>query len=81
MSKIRLEVEFEDFAELMLFCIENNEIPVMKKWGSILQSKIDKMEQRDYYSKFKDKNLTPAEREKWRIQYLDSKGIPENFRW
>lgn len=53
----------------------------MKKWESILQNKIDKMEQRDYYSKFKDKNLTPKEREKWRIQYLDSKGIPENFRW
>ena len=81
MSKIRLEVEFKDFAELMFFCIENNEIPVMKKWESILQGKIDKMEQRDYYSKFKDKNLTPKEREKWRIQYLDSKGIPENFRW
>ena len=45
-----------------------------------LEKKLDKMVMRDLYGKFKTAP-TEEEREKSRQEYLDRRGIPENFRW
>lgn len=46
-----------------------------------LQAKLDSMASRDLYGIMHDVTKTPQEREAARLQYLDSKGIPEAFRW
>lgn len=45
-----------------------------------LQEKLDSMINRDLYTKYKT-GATPEEREKARQEYLDRKGIPNDFRW
>lgn len=46
-----------------------------------LQNKLDSMAARDLYSVMHDTTKSPQERESARQAYLDSKGIPEAFRW
>ena len=48
---------------------------------SALNEKMKKCIDRDLYTKSKNKNLSPEEREKARQEYLDRKGIPKSFRW
>ena len=45
-----------------------------------LEQKMDTMVERELYTKSKTA-LTEEEREKARQEYLDRRGIPENFRW
>ena len=45
-----------------------------------LEKKLDKMVMRDLYGKFKTAP-TEEEREQARKEYLDRRGVPENFRW
>ena len=45
-----------------------------------LEKKLDAMVNREVYSKSKTAP-TEEEREKFRQEYLDRRGIPENFRW
>ena len=45
-----------------------------------LERKLDTMVNRELYSKYKTAP-TEEEREKSRQEYLDRRGIPENFRW
>ena len=45
-----------------------------------LEKKLDAMVNREVYSKSKTAP-TEEEREKFRKEYLDRRGIPENFRW
>ena len=45
-----------------------------------LEKKLDSMVNREVYSKSKTAP-TEEEREKFRQEYLDRRGIPENFRW
>ena len=45
-----------------------------------LQKKLDKISMRSCYTKYKTAE-TEQEREKARKQYLDERGVPENFRW
>lgn len=44
-----------------------------------LLTKLDKMVQRELFTKYKNA-ITPEEREKARIKYLDSVGIHQDFR-
>lgn len=46
-----------------------------------LKNKLDDMTARDLYSVMHDTTKSPQERESARQAYLDSKGIPEAFRW
>ena len=46
-----------------------------------LEGKLDAMVKREYYSAYKDRSLTDAERQEARKKYLDSVGISESFRW
>ena len=45
-----------------------------------LENKLDAMVNREVYSKFKTAP-TEEEREKFRQEYLEKKGIQESFRW
>lgn len=51
--------------------------------GSIrfgLQMKLEAMERRQSYTKYKTAG-TEQEREEGRQQYLDQRGVPDSFRW
>ena len=63
------------------FCnilMENYESEEIIRQG--LERKLDTMVNRELYSKYKTAP-TEEEREKSRQEYLDRRGIPENFRW
>lgn len=46
-----------------------------------LEKKLDAMVNREVYSKFKTAPTEEEEREKFRQEYLDRKGMQESFRW
>ena len=46
-----------------------------------IQDKVKKVMEHDLYSIMHDPTKTPEERERARQQYLNSKGIPKDFRW
>ena len=71
-QKIRLEMTYPEFTQLMLFC--------MDQLYSLLDSKLNKLIEHDLYSKYKTAP-TPEQREKARQEYLDRKNIPSSFRW
>ena len=52
-------------------------LPEIKKG---LEEKMEAMVRRDLYTKYKTAP-TEEEREKYRQEYLEKKGIPESFRW
>ena len=82
MSKIRLELEFEQFKELLMFSLEHeHEYSEMANLAKILRIKLDKMAEHDLYSIYKDKTKTAEEQEQARQKYLEQKGIPNDFRW
>lgn len=51
-----------------------------EKIKALMNDKVQKMINRDVYSKYKTAS-SDREREEARQQYLDNKGIPEDFRW
>lgn len=46
-----------------------------------INEKFDTLAKHELYSKYKDKNLDEAEREKARQEYLDMIGVRDSFRW
>ena len=46
-----------------------------------IQDKVKRTMEHDLYSVMHDTSKTQEEREKARKKYLESKGIPEDFRW
>lgn len=46
-----------------------------------LKSKLEAMQRRAAYSAYKDRSLSPADREAARQQYLDLVGMLPGFRW
>ena len=58
--------------------LEQEELLPQIKQG--LEKKLDAMVMRELYTKYKTAP-TEEEREKFRKEYLDRRGIPENFRW
>ena len=67
-----------DITEGDLFLMENYEGEEIIRKG--LEKKLNAMVDRELYSKYKTAP-TEEEREKSRQEYLERKGIPENFRW
>ncbi len=45
-----------------------------------LDNKLNRMIEHDLYSTYKNAS-SPEQKEKARREYLESKGIPQNFRW
>ena len=79
-KKIRLELSYPEFTQLMLFCMDNKGVPELDQLYSLLDSKLNKLIEHDLYSKYKTAP-TPEQREKARQEYLDRKNIPASFRW
>ena len=51
-----------------------------KKIRQGLEKKMNDMAEREIYSRYKTASME-EEREKYRQEYLDRRGIPEDFRW
>ena len=79
MKNRNVQIPYELFFQLLqYFLMENYESEEIIRQG--LERKLDTMVNRELYSKYKTAP-TEEEREKYRQEYLDRRGIPENFRW
>ena len=78
MKNRNVQIPYELFFQLLqYFLMENYESEETIRQG--LERKLDTMVNRELYSKYKTAP-TEEEREKSRQEYLDRRGIPENFR-
>ena len=74
-----VKIPYELFFQLLqYFLMDNYDGEEIIRLG--LEKKLDAMVNREVYSKSKTAP-TEEEREKFRQEYLDRRGIPENFRW
>ena len=79
MKNRNVQIPYELFFQLLqYFLMENYESEEIIRQG--LERGLDTMVNRELYSKYKTAP-TEEEREKSRQEYLDRRGIPENFRW
>ena len=79
MKNRNVQIPYELFFQLLqYFLMENYESEETIRQG--LERKLDTMVNRELYSKYTTAP-TEEEREKYRQEYLDRRGIPENFRW
>ena len=79
MQNKSVQIPYELFFQLLqYFLMDNYDGEEIIRLG--LEKKLDAMVNREMYSKFKTAP-TEEEREKFRQEYLDRRGIPENFRW
>ena len=79
MKNKNVQIPYELFFQLLQYLLMENyegEESILKG----LEKKLDTMVDRELYSKYKTA-VTEEEREKFRQEYLERKGIPENFRW
>ena len=69
----------ELFLSLLRYVLigQEEELPAVKRE---LEEKLDAMVRRELYTKYRTAT-TPEEREKARKEYLDKRGVPEEFRW
>lgn len=69
------------FLEICRYFVLDQDKPELKQSISKgLSDKLDRIVQHDLYTTYKTA-LSPEEAEKARKEYLNKKGIPENFRW
>lgn len=79
MKNRNVQIPYELFFQLLqYFLMENYENEEIIRQG--LERKLDTMVNRELYSKYKTAP-SEEEQEKSRQEYLDRRGIPENFRW
>lgn len=79
MKNRNVQIPYELFFQLLqYFLMEKYESEEIIRQG--LERKLDTMVNRELYSKYKTAPIE-EEREKSRQEYLDRRGIPENFRW
>ena len=83
MANIQIpESLFYDILRYYLIASKGAEVPeeLDKRVFNGLSDKVQKIADREIYTIYKTAP-TEEEREKARQKYLDSKGIPESFRW
>ena len=61
--------------------LDEDDLNIIDRLKKALETKLDKMVLHDIYTRSKDTNLTATEREEARQEYLNKKGIHNNFRW
>ena len=76
MKNRNVQIPYELFFQLLQYFLMEGEEIIRKG----LEKKLNAMVDRELYSKYKTAP-TEEEREKSRQEYLERKGIPENFRW
>ena len=81
MSKSKnVQIESKLFFDLYeYFCKGNDEVD-LDYIKSALNVKYERIMEHAYYTMSKNPNLTEEQREYFRKEYLDAKGIPEEFR-
>ena len=79
MKNRNVQIPYELFFQLLHYHLldQEQEADDIRKG---LENKLDAMVNREVYSKFKTAP-TEEEREKFRQEYLEKKGIQESFRW
>ena len=70
---------FVALARIVLFDDDDPELYELAKKG--IESKFDSMYKHELFTKYHNKNLSPAEREAARQKYLDEVGMHPDFRW
>ena len=83
MANIQIpESLFYDILRYYVITSEGGEVPeeLDKRVFDGLTDKVQKITDRELYTAYKTAQ-TEEEKEKARQKYLDSKGIPESFRW
>ena len=81
MSKT-VQIDRELFFDLVRVLVLDEDSPdVLQRTREGLQSKIDAMMRREYYSQYKDADLSSTERVEARQKYLDAVGMHPSFRW
>ena len=79
MKNRNLQIPYELFFQLLQYFLMENYVDE-ESIRKGLENKLNAMVDRELYSKYKTAP-TEEEREKSRQEYLERKGIPENFRW
>ena len=74
-----VQISKDLFLSLLRYVLigQEEELPVVKQG---LEEKLEALVRRELYTKYKTAS-TPEDREKARKEYLDKRGVPENFRW
>lgn len=76
-----VQISFSLFMDLLdYFVLEISEAEAYKRIVDGLNQKIDKMIMHDLYEKYKTAP-TEEEREAARQEYLDKRGVMDDFRW
>lgn len=70
---------FASIGSYFLLDQDNPELKEAIKKG--IADKLDRMAEHEYYSQYKNSNLSQEKREEYRLKYCESKGIPTEFRW
>lgn len=70
---------FKDLCRVVLGGVDDPE--TVSRVSKELHDKLDRVVARELYSTMHDPSQSPQEREKARQDYLDAKGIPNDFRW
>lgn len=77
-----VQISIELFLQLIRYHYLQDDSPELP--GDItkgLESKLEAMIRHDLYSVYKNQQISPAEREKARQDYLDRIGLRDSFRW
>lgn len=81
MSKT-VQIPLETFYDLLrVHCMGEDDSDTLQRIQRALEGKLDAMVKREYYSAYKDRSLTDAERQEARQKYLDAVGMSDSFRW
>ncbi len=79
-SKMKnVQISYELFMDLLRYHLMGDDF-CMEAIRQGLEKKLDAMVRHDLYVKYKTAP-TAGEREKARREYLDRRGVPEDFRW
>ncbi|WP_298493774.1 complexin-2 [uncultured Lactobacillus sp.] len=61
--------------------LDDDTVELKKSINNALEKKLEALIKHDLYSTYKDKSLSPEEREKARQDYLNRIGMRDSFRW
>jgi len=75
-----VQIDSRLFFELYEYFVAGSDKYDLDYIKSALTQKYERIMEHTYYSMSKNKNLSEDQREYFRKEYLDKKGIPEEFR-
>ena len=74
----QVQIDKDLFFDLYDYIVEREDLESIELCQR-MQDKINKMIDRELFSRYK-RAATPEERESYRRQYLDRRGVPQSFR-